>query len=240
MRRCPILLLLCFLSTLLIGCNSQFMKDVAELKNRIGEVRNLETRIGQQESEIIELKKTIARLSQEVESNAKQLAQVRSGLDLHLLRQDPFKSATFDPASGEGFFRLDTSIGSFAVSVQDVKPHADGVKVRLHVGNLTTATVNGGTFKVKWGLRMPSFDEKQDPATGGSRFMSEDEFNKTLHVREEWFRRYDDWQGSLKEKKLSFTDVLRPASWNSVTLMLPGTQPQNRWLSGIVYGDESD
>ena len=41
------------------------------------------------------------------------------------------------------------------VSIQDVKPFADGSRVRLDVGNLTTATVIGCTFFAAYGLRAP-------------------------------------------------------------------------------------
>ena len=68
--------------------------------------------------------------------------------------KDQYKSVTLDP-SDQGFERLDSSVGTFAISIQQVSAHADGVRVRLHVGNLTTATVNGGTFKARWGSRMP-------------------------------------------------------------------------------------
>ena len=116
--------------------------------------------------------------------------------------RDRYKNATYDPAAGEGFSRLDTSVGSFAVSIQDVRPHADGVKVRLHVGNLTTVTIKGGTFKVKWGPRMPASEG------------------------EDWLTHYTDWEKTLKEKEVKFTDELRPGTWNNVTLTLPGIRPE--------------
>lgn len=196
----PVLLVLSFIST---GCNSQFMSDVAELKQRMGEINDLQTHLSQQKNEIAQLNKAIEQLSLQLESHRKELTQVRSKLTMHEITQDAYKNATFDPASGEGFSRLDTSVGSFAVSVQDVKAHADGVKVRLHVGNLTTASVNGGTFKVQWGTRMPSLDGKEN-----------------------WLDHYEEWQRSLKEKEVPFTEVLRPATWNNVTLTLPNTSPQ--------------
>lgn len=117
------------------------------------------------------------------------------------LTKDPYKSATFDPAAGEGFSRIDTSVGTFAVSIQEVKPHADGVKVRLHIGNLTSAIVSGGTFKAKWGPRMAK-SEAENGATN-----------------------YVEWQKKLQEKESSFTEELRPGTWTSLTLKLPGIPP---------------
>jgi len=111
--------------------------------------------------------------------------------------KDQYKSVALDP-SDQGFGRLDTSVGTFAVSIRQVSAHADGVRVRLHVGNLTTAAVNGGKFKVKWGYRMPKIGEK------------------------DWAKQYLSWQKSILEKDISFTEELRPGTWNNVNLLLPG------------------
>jgi len=86
------------------------------------------------------------------------------------------------------------------VSLQDVSSYVDGVRVRLHIGNLTTATVNGGTFQVKWGLREPPMDN--DYAT-----------------------KFREWKKSLREKSVDFSDTLRAGTWNNVTLVLPGLAP---------------
>jgi len=111
-----------------------------------------------------------------------------------------YKSAVLDPGE-RGFSRLDTSVGSFAISLQNVTSYADGVRVRLNVGNLTTATVNGGTFLVKWGPREPS-TEAPDYAT-----------------------KFGEWSKSLREKTIDFQEDLRSGSWNSVTLTLSGLPP---------------
>jgi flagellin-like hook-associated protein FlgL len=114
---------------------------------------------------------------------------------------DQFSSASFDPAVNEGFSRLDTSVGSFAVSLQEVGPYADGVKLRFHVGNLTTATINGATFKVQWGPRMPEM-------------AAEDSFTR-------YGERYKEWRKALREKEITVTKDLKPGTWNNVTIMLP-------------------
>src|SRR5437879_13299195 len=112
---------------------------------------------------------------------------------------DGYNSAVVYP-SENGFSSLDTSVCSFAVSLQDVSSYVDGVRVRLHIGNLTTATVNGGTFQVKWGLREPPMDN--DYAT-----------------------KFREWKKSLREKSVDFRDTLRVVSWNHVTPGLTGMAP---------------
>lgn len=88
-----------------------------------------------------------------IEELEKKVGQLENQVFFLELSKNPFETASFDPAADEGFQRIDTSVGTFAVSVEEVKAHADGVKVRLSVGNLTSATVSGATFKVKWGAR---------------------------------------------------------------------------------------
>ncbi len=175
-RHSPVLVLL-FLLTLagLSACDIQRRPEVAEVNQGLTELRG------------------------DLQSLRKEVAQLRVKLFRQELMRDRYKNATFDPASSEGFSRLDTSVGSFAVSIQDVRPHADGVKVRLHIGNLTTATILGGTFKVKWGPRVP---EEKD-----------------------WLTHYEDWNKALKEKEMNFMDELKPGTWNNVTLTLPGIRP---------------
>jgi len=150
---------------------------------------------------IAEAEKTIQMQSGKIEALETRVDDLESKVLLLDFSKDQYKSATFDP-SDQGFERLDTSVGTFAVSVQQVSAHADGVRVRLHVGNLTTAAVNGGKFKVKWGSRMPKTGEKG------------------------WAKQFASWQKSLLEKETSFTEELRPGTWNNVNLVLPGLPPE--------------
>ena len=110
------------------------------------------------------------------------------------------ESVTFDPAERRSS-RLETSFGSFAISLEDVSPYADGVRVRLLVGNLSTATVEGGTLRVKWGPRRPSI-ESDSHATNVER-----------------------WRKSLRERTLDFQEDLRSGSRNTVSLVLSGLPP---------------
>jgi len=159
------------------GCDLPLLTDISQLKNNQ-----------------IEMKRQLEILREE-------LNQVERNVALLKISRDEYNSAVIDPASGEGFIRLDSSVGSFTLSIQDVKPHADGVKIRLEVGNLTSATVNGGTFKVKWGPRMPNPEDK------------------------DFFALHESWRKGLRETEHEFTDNLRPGAWNKVILTLPGIPP---------------
>ncbi|MFZ5563807.1 MAG: DUF3251 domain-containing protein [Thermodesulfobacteriota bacterium] len=93
-----------------------------------------------------------------IEELEKKVKELETSVLLLELTKNTYDIASFDPAADEGFQRIDTSVGTFAVSVEEVKPQADGVKVRLNVGNLTSATVSGGTFTIKWGPRRGDSD----------------------------------------------------------------------------------
>ncbi len=123
------------------------------------------------------------------------------------INQDQFKSAIFDPAQGKGYQRIDTTSGTFLVSLQDVTPHLDGVKVVLHIGNIQYASYNGFKLKINYGMRYPKYDEKDS---------SEQRKNK----RELYMK-------SQRDKEENFTKTLKPAAWNSVTVFLPDIKPSD-------------
>lgn len=148
-----------------------------------------------------EAEKVIQTQAKTIEALESRVNELESKLLLLDFSKDQYKSVTLDP-SDQGFGRLDTSVGTFAVSIQQVSAHADGVRVRLHVGNLMTAAVNGGKLKVKWGSRMPKTGEK------------------------DWAKQFVSWQKSLLEKDISFMEELRPGNWNNVNLVLPGVPPE--------------
>ncbi len=112
---------------------------------------------------------------------------------------DKYKTAVFDPLSDQGFARLDTFVGTMIVSFHGAKPHADGVEVQIDIGNLTSATVGGGTFKMRWGPTKP----KAEGGDSAERLVA--------------------WQRSLQNGTQELTEDLRPGVWNAVKLILPGT-----------------
>lgn len=114
------------------------------------------------------------------------------------LAKDRHKTAVLDPSNTNSFAFVDSPIGTFLVVLQDVSAYADGVRVRLYVGNLTTAAINRVGFKVRWGPRMPKVGD-QAMVT---------------------------WEKSLLEKNIFLTDELRPGSWNNVSLDLAGLPPE--------------
>ena len=170
---------------LVIGCD----------QNPFTKIQEIEKTVDAQNARMDELEKKIE--STRVEELEKRIVKLESKIFFELTKNQ-YESATFDPAADDGFQRIDTSIGPLVVYVQDVKPHADGVKVRLKVGNLTIASFKGGNFKVKWG---PRFSKSE----GSS-----------------WYSAYGEWTKKLQEKEGKFTEILKPGVWNNISLTLPG------------------
>jgi Protein of unknown function (DUF3251) len=113
-----------------------------------------------------------------------------------------YSSVQLDPAQ-RGYGRVDADVGTFAVSLQDVRPFADSVRVRLTVGNLSAATFSGAKLTLKYGRRMPNG--------------SEPDYGAALNA----------WSASLQTKLESITERLLPGHWNPVQVTLPGIQPKD-------------
>ncbi len=140
------------------------------------------------------------------------------------------ESAVFDPSADVGFAQLDTSLGAFFVSLEDVRSFADGVRVELHVGNVFAATFGGTTFKAKWGPRTPTRQEGEGDLYERTRDrMSDDEEKrKENQLRVEANRqKREEWENSLRETEIKISSLLLPGQWNRVCLNLPDTEPSS-------------
>ena len=106
----------------------------------------------------------IADLERQVKGAQEKIAAL--DLEVTFLKSalDGRKAAYLDPSSPGGYTRMDSSAGSFVVSLEDVQPYLDGYKVTLNIGNLTSATYQGFTLKAEWGRDLFNFaqSEKKD------------------------------------------------------------------------------
>lgn len=158
----------------LFGCAAE---DDAQRKNR-QKVEKLET-------------DSVA-LAERVEAVETRLSSVEFRTDLLENSGQAYSNGTFDPAE-KGYSRIDTTNGTFLVSIQNVTPYLDGFKVTCNFGNPSAATYNGFKLKAKWG---PRFDREVKGAN------------------------YTTWQSSLREKEISLTNQLRAGAWNPVSFVV--------------------
>jgi hypothetical protein len=66
-----------------------------------------------------------------------------------------------DPAS-PSYQCIDGILGTFAVSIENVRRFADGVKVTINLGNLSSATHTDSKLNLRYGRRMPDDFAKYD------------------------------------------------------------------------------
>ena len=138
----------------------------------------------------VELEAQISALEKEVVS-----LESRASVLEYLVgkKQDRYDSVTLDTSS-RAFKRLDTDIGSFLVSLEDVTPYLNGYKLSLSIGNPSGGTVSGIKVKAKWSTQ---YDWGKYDADS-----------------------YKAWESKIHEQEVSLTQAMKAGSWNKVELIL--------------------
>jgi hypothetical protein len=55
----------------------------------------------------------------------------------------------------DGYSVIRTDLGNLTIAIDDIKPYANGSKVRLNFGNVLVATINGLKMTIDWGRMSP-------------------------------------------------------------------------------------
>jgi hypothetical protein len=113
--------------------------------------------------------------------------------------QDFQRNAIFDPLSGK-YQVIWNDHGAFTVDIAEVAPYADGTRIKMTIGNLTSGKFTNGQFKLEWGARMP---DPQAPATTKAA-----------------------WQKTMQTQTVTFPS-LEPGTFNTVVVSLPRTLPSS-------------
>jgi Protein of unknown function (DUF3251) len=106
------------------------------------------------------------------------------------------REALLDPAS-KSYSRVDSQVGFFLMSCQNVQPFLDGYKVTLHVGNPQNTDYSGFKLKTRWGSKYKG-DWSDQPAVA-------------------------NWLHSLKTQEFTFTSTLLRGRWNEAEITLGET-----------------
>ena len=117
-------------------------------------------------------------------------------------RKQGLETALFDPTTKGGYSRLDTEAGTFLVSIANVQPYLDGVKLTLDIGNVQSISYRGYVVTAEYGIHQPS-----EPASNT------------------WQAEYDAYKQSLKTISETHADTLLPGKWNTATIILPNVKP---------------
>jgi hypothetical protein len=119
-------------------------------------------------------------------------------------------SIVLDVGSLNTYQKLNIPTGFFLISIIDTKPYLDGYKVYLNIGNPFFITYGDIKCKVKWGIKNENFKREK----------------------------YIEWWQSLRKKEISFTQEIKPGSWNKVELILVPAKPEE--LGYIKLDIETD
>jgi len=144
------------------------------------------------------LEKRVAKL----EANVDLLAQ--AFLDLNSeLNSKQHEECVFDlsnPQELTSFKRIDSPVGNFYISIEDIKPYLDGYKVRIKIGNPSLAAFVGFSMRVDWAGKI----EPPPPS------LTRSEVAKWLETAASTFQ----------QKTFSFPHKLEPGTWTFVELVL--------------------
>lgn len=119
---------------------------------------------GQPSQEREALKEQIAALQSDVERLQRDLGTLRSFV--HAVRRlDGLDKVAFLTPGTEGYSLVTSDLGKLTVAISNVTPYANGSKVTLELGNLTSATIEGLKAKIEWG----PLDQSGVPDEGSTR-----------------------------------------------------------------------
>lgn len=102
-------------------------------------------------------------------------------------------TAELDPTSGQ-FTYYDRGITKLAILVEHISQIGDGAKLRLRVGNLTSANIADAKFSVRYGTRSPGTDDAN---------------------------KFVGWLNGLKKAEFSSVITLKAGAWTTFDATLP-------------------
>lgn len=108
--------------------------------------------------QVAALEKNVADLETQVEELKASVQELESQKSFDEILRNMEAVAYLTPGA-EGYSTVQTDLGRMTVSLENVQAYANGTRVTLRFGNLTSATVNGAKAKVEWG----SVDNKGVP-----------------------------------------------------------------------------
>jgi Protein of unknown function (DUF3251) len=128
----------------LAGCQEPEIATIAESQKKSSESqKKMDSQIAAMKSQLDDLEKSMTGLRLDINSD-----------------KSRYNSAIFDTSS-KGYQRIDTTSGFFLLSLKDIQPYADGYRLKLDVGNPSSATYSGFSIRVTWSksLQMAGYSE---------------------------------------------------------------------------------
>ncbi|WDI91958.1 DUF3251 domain-containing protein [Xanthomonas campestris] len=150
-------------------------------------------------AEVRDLQEDIATMKGALALQANQISGLQDRLTtLDETASKDIRFATLDPAGGAGYQYISTNVAPVLISFVDSAPVGDGTKVRLKVGNLSSAVFSGVELSVVYNTRIP-----QD--------------GKGIEA----------WNSSARSVVARNANDIPAGAWTTVEASLPGIKPQD-------------
>ena len=167
-----------------------------------------QTRIAQIEAHLEKQREGQAKFVEWVVDRDKKVGEQITFMAKEVFKEFQEKYAVIDP-NGQGFATVESNNGTFLVSCKAAEAHLDGHKLTLNIGNPYFMTYSGFTLRVKFGTRPPEYPKDATP-----------------EQLAEWQKANAEWQKTLKQKELAFTEELAAGAWTKAEMILAPSKPE--------------
>jgi len=101
-------------------------------------------------SQMAALQKRADDLQAQIKALQDSISQIQADQNLDKLFRDSASIAYLTPGT-DGYSIIRTDLGYLTVQLSNVQAYANGTKITLRFGNLTSATINGAKATLEWG-----------------------------------------------------------------------------------------
>jgi hypothetical protein len=160
------------------------------------------------DEQIIQLRNQIAELKTQLDGIELSQAQFRgfTRAQLDLLGHN---FAEFSPSS-KGYQKINTSVGNFLISLDNIEKYINGYKISFSIGNINAVTYFSSVVVIQFGQ---PYDGLVD---------------------------YTAWSKSLRTVQVTINKALIPEVWNKVTVILsPVKEEEINYMNVSLYPSES-
>src|SRR5689334_18779742 len=106
----------------------------------------------------------IRALEQKLDMLEKRTASIETDRDFEKTLNN-LKSVAYLTPGSDGYSVIESDLGSFTVNIANIEQYANGSRVTLTFGNLTSATITSPKVKIEWG----TVDDKGSPNNEAAR-----------------------------------------------------------------------
>lgn len=153
---------------------------------------------GMTDAELVGIRGDISYLKREAEMLSEFRQETRSRLSAIENSSTEGTWAIFDPAGGKGYQYIATNVSPILMSFVDSSSIGDGTKIRLRIGNVSSATYTGVRLTIRYNTRVP-----QEPSSVPA------------------------WNEATKEVVRDEVTELPAGSWAETEVSLPGIKPDS-------------